>query len=46
MAATFGFSIGDFISGIILVKDIVQALSDSRGSSKEYVDLKDITSKS
>jgi hypothetical protein len=40
MAVPFGFSIGDFISGIILVKDIVQALSDNRGSSKEYLDLK------
>jgi hypothetical protein len=36
MAAAFGFSIGDFINGIILVKDVIQALSDSRGSSKEY----------
>jgi hypothetical protein len=32
--------LGDFISGIILVKDIVQALNDNRSSFKEYLDLK------
>ena len=40
MAAAFGFSIGDFINGINLVKDVIQALSESRGSSKEYVELR------
>ena len=37
MAAAFGFSTGDFINGINLVKDIVRALNDSKGSSKEYL---------
>lgn len=36
MADAFGFSAGDFITGIKLVKDIIKALSDSKGSSKEY----------
>lgn len=41
MAAVFGFStnVSDFIAGIILIREIIQALSDSRGSSKEYLDL-------
>ena len=39
MAAFFRFSIGDFINGIHLVKEIIEALSESRGSSKEYVEL-------
>jgi hypothetical protein len=36
--AAFGFSIGDFINGINLVKDVVQALSESRGSAREYAE--------
>jgi hypothetical protein len=36
MAVPFGFSVGDFINGILLAKDVIQALSDSRGSHKEY----------
>ena len=40
MAAAFGFSIGDFINGINFVKDVIQALSESRGSSNEYVELR------
>jgi uncharacterized protein YbjQ (UPF0145 family) len=39
MAAAFGFSAGDFITGINLVKDIIKALNDSRGSSKEYLEV-------
>ncbi len=39
MADAFGFSTGDFITGMKLVKDIIQALSDSRGSSKEYQEI-------
>jgi hypothetical protein len=39
MAAPFGFSVGDFINGISLAKDVIQALSDSRGSSKEYSEM-------
>jgi uncharacterized protein YbjQ (UPF0145 family) len=37
MASAFGFSPGDFITTINLVKDIVKALNDSKGSSKEYL---------
>lgn len=37
MASAFGFSAGDFISGINLVQHIVRALNDSKGSSKEYL---------
>jgi hypothetical protein len=36
MAVPFGFSAGDFINAIILVKDVIKALSDSPGSSKEH----------
>jgi predicted HicB family RNase H-like nuclease len=39
MAVPFGFSVGDFIAGINLVKDVIKALQDSRGSSKEYLEL-------
>ncbi|KAF7514150.1 hypothetical protein GJ744_004475 [Endocarpon pusillum] len=39
MAATFGFSVGDFINGIHFVKDVIQAVSESRGSSNKYVKL-------
>jgi hypothetical protein len=34
--APFGFSVGDFFAGAILIKDIVQALSDVKGSKSEY----------
>jgi hypothetical protein len=36
MAVPFGFSVGDFVSACILIKDVVQALDSSRGSSAEY----------
>lgn len=37
MASAFGFSIGDFVTTLYLVKDIVRALNNSKGSSKEYL---------
>src|SRR5438045_3393272 len=39
MACAIGFSAGDIISGIILVKNLIQALQESRGSSREFVDV-------
>jgi hypothetical protein len=36
---SFGFSATDFVAGISLVKDLIQALQDSKGSSKEYLEL-------
>ena len=39
MAAAFGFSTGDFINSINLVKDIIKALNDSKGSSREYLEV-------
>lgn len=39
MAVPFGFSAGDFIAAITLVKDLVKALHDSNGSSREYREL-------
>ena len=35
----FGFSVGDFISGLELIRQFIKALEDSSGSSKEYRDL-------
>jgi len=35
---TFG-SVGDFIAIIALIRDIIEALDDARGSAKEYQDL-------
>lgn len=35
---TFG-AVGDFISITVLIKDIIKALDDARGSTKEYQDL-------
>jgi hypothetical protein len=37
MASVFGFSIGDFVIIFYLIKDIVRALNNSKGSSKEYL---------
>lgn len=34
----FGVSCGDAYLGIVLLKDCLQALSDSKGSQKQYVD--------
>ena len=39
MLPTFGFSVGDFISGINIVRDLIKALEDSTGSSSEYRNL-------
>lgn len=39
MAAAFGFSTGDIIMGINLVRDIIKALNETRGSSKEYLEV-------
>ncbi|KAJ9607370.1 hypothetical protein H2200_008443 [Cladophialophora chaetospira] len=36
MPVGFGFSAGDFISGVLLVKDIIKALDNVSGSSAEY----------
>ena len=39
MLPPFGFSVGDFVSGINLVRELIKALEDSAGSSAEYRDL-------
>jgi hypothetical protein len=39
MAVAFGFSTGDFITCINLAKDIIRALKDSKGSSREYLEV-------
>src|ERR1700733_11680502 len=39
MGTPFGFSVGDFITGINLVRDIIKALRDNTGSQKEYLEL-------
>ena len=36
MSVGFGFSAGDFISGLLLVKDLIRALDNAAGSSTEY----------
>jgi hypothetical protein len=36
MAAPFGFSFGDFIAGICLLKDAVGAFSDTKGARASY----------
>lgn len=40
MPIGFGFSAGDFISGLLLVKDVIRALDNVAGSSAEYLALK------
>jgi len=37
--ATFGFSVGDFIACLNLIREVAQALNDSKGSSSEYQSL-------
>lgn len=37
--ATFGFSVGDFITCLNLIREVYQALCDSKGSSSEYQSL-------
>ena len=39
MPVPFGFSVGDCISVCILIKDVVKAFNDSRGSSAEYQEI-------
>jgi hypothetical protein len=39
MPVPFGFSVGDCISVCILIKDVMKALDDSRGSSAEYQEI-------
>jgi hypothetical protein len=39
MATEFALSTGDFIAGINLVQKLIKSLNDSRGSSKEYLEL-------
>ncbi len=39
MLPTFGFSVGDFVAGINLVRELIKALEDSAGSSAEYLAL-------
>lgn len=36
IAMSFGFSVGDFIAGANLAYQLLRALSDSQGASKEY----------
>ena len=36
MLPPFGFSVGDFVSGINLIRELIKALEDSAGSSAEY----------
>lgn len=35
-APTFGFSVGDFIAGVSLVKKLIRALNDSAGARASY----------
>src|SRR6266516_2192855 len=39
MPIGFGFSVGDFISGISLVKDLIDALRDTAGGRADYLEL-------
>ena len=39
MAVPFGFSAGDFIAALNLVKNVVDALRDSGGAGEEYTEL-------
>lgn len=36
MVVPFGFSVGDIIAGIGVIKDSVQAFSDTRGATKDH----------
>jgi hypothetical protein len=37
--ASFGFSVGDFVTCLNLIREVAQALNDSRGSASEYKSL-------
>jgi hypothetical protein len=39
MSVGFGFSVGDIVSSINLVRDVAKALQGSKGSSKEYLEV-------
>lgn len=39
MAILFGFSVGDFITGIELIKDSIDILGNSEGASIKYREL-------
>ena len=39
MVTPFGFSVGDFVAGIELIRQLINALEDSAGSSAEYREL-------
>jgi uncharacterized membrane protein len=39
MPVPFGFSVGDFISAIELIHDVIDALKDSSGSSADFQEL-------
>lgn len=39
MAAALGFSFGDFVAGILLVKDLINALQESKGGKADYRNL-------
>ncbi|KAI4236893.1 MAG: hypothetical protein LQ349_002254, partial [Xanthoria aureola] len=36
MSAGFGFSVGDIVAGLKLVKQSIEALQDTKGSSGDY----------
>ncbi|KAH4045249.1 hypothetical protein HBI56_157010 [Parastagonospora nodorum] len=40
MVVPFGFSVGDFIAGIKLLKSVVYSLSDARGAKADYSELR------
>jgi hypothetical protein len=44
MAFPFGVSVGDFVTGIILLKDSLKAVSSSRGAASNYKELHRILS--
>ena len=39
MVTLFGFSVGDFVAGIELIRQLINALEDSAGSSSKYREL-------
>src|ERR1700761_7754139 len=39
MPVAFGFSMGDFVAGIALIRDLIKALEDGAGSGVEYREL-------
>ena len=39
MVPPFGFSVGDFFGGVEFIRQLIKALDDGSGASKEYNDL-------